>query len=260
MDCEGSQHRSSILSKVLETRFVRQVPLYMQLKQTQTCTLTHSSFPFDLLFLSLPLHLCSFHHPQSVCSTFKDFFNAWIFSEKGVLFFFFLQRICLSQRSVVWFFFKDLQKKRRQSGTCECRPASSCALQNGDKLLHSSRSFHYTFSPADIAPSVTQGLLITCRTHPTSALSGLSAAFSRVFSSVSLVPAVPLVTTNCRFSDWFAWSNSGAWHYEVKLSWINRLPFMLSFCRSHLLTSSFCRWLTKKHAEWEVWTAFSFRQ
>lgn len=40
--------------------------------------------------------------------------------------------------------------------------ASSCALQNGDKLLHSSRSFHYTFSPADIAPSVTQGLLITC--------------------------------------------------------------------------------------------------
>lgn len=162
MDCEGSQHRTSILSKVLETRFVRQVPLYMQLKQTQTCTLTHSSFPFDLLFLSLPLHLCSFHHPQSVCSTFKDFFNAWIFSEKGVRFFFFLQRICLSQRSVVWFFFKDLQKKRRQSGTCECRPASSCALQNGDKLLHSSRSFHYTFSPADIAPSVTQGLLITC--------------------------------------------------------------------------------------------------
>lgn len=122
MDCEGSQHRTSILSKVLETRFVRQVPLYMQLKQTQTCTLTHSSFPFDLLFLSLPLHLCSFHHPQSVCSTFKDFFNAWIFSEKGVRFFFFLQRICLSQRSVVWFFFKDLQKKRRQIGTCECRP------------------------------------------------------------------------------------------------------------------------------------------
>lgn len=111
MDCEGSQHRTSILSKVLETRFVRQVPLYMQLKQTQTCTLTHSSFPFDLLFLSLPLHLCSFHHPQSVCSTFKDFFNAWIFSEKGVRFFFFYSAFVFLNEVWCDFFSKICRRK-----------------------------------------------------------------------------------------------------------------------------------------------------
>lgn len=182
------------------------------------------------------------------------------FQKRGCVFFFFTAHLSFSTKCGVIFFQRSAEEKKTNWNVW-MQTASSCALQNGDKLLHSSRSFHYTFSPADIAPSVTQGLLITCRTHPTSALSGLSAAFSRVFSSVSLVPAVPLVTTNCRFSDWFAWSNSGAWHYEVKLSWINRLPFMLSFCRSHLLTSSRCRWLTKKkHAEWEVWTAFSFRQ
>lgn len=116
MDCEGSQHYTSVLSEVLETTFIQQVPLYMQLKQTQMCILTYSSFPFDLLFLSLWFRLYLsfffffFNHPQSVCFTFKDFSLKMSKGEKNKGMQSFLQHICLSRQ--LWCDFSKICRRK----------------------------------------------------------------------------------------------------------------------------------------------------